>query len=252
MKNFNIKVGNFFFKWRDTLFTIFFIPALFLFSYSEFAFGNFTLEIVFSLFGFLILFLGQIIRAITVGYAYIKRGGLNKQIYAEKLVHRGMFAHVRNPLYLGNILIVTAGILNLGMPIYTFLVLPFFYYIYYCITIAEENFLSGKFGEDYQVYLKEVNRFLPSNLSNWSKSIEGMDFTWKRYFKKEYVTTTVIVFSTYFLVNILKFYYRYEFKLDSFFSQFHIFCICILILVLFIIRILMYFKKLEIEERKED
>ena len=52
---------------------------------------------------------GQTLRALTVGLVYIKRGGKKKQVYAEKLVQSGIFSHCRNPLYLGNLLIL-AGV----------------------------------------------------------------------------------------------------------------------------------------------
>jgi protein-S-isoprenylcysteine O-methyltransferase Ste14 len=251
LKNFMIQVGNFFFRWRDTAFTFIFLPAIYLFTQENQSIGGMDVDIIASISSFVILLIGQIIRGVTVGYAYIKRGGLNKTIYAETLVHRGMFAHSRNPLYLGNILIVTGSVLNLNLLWYSLIILPIFYFIYFCITFAEEKFLAEKFKEDYTAYTKNVNRFIPSGLSTWKNSIEGMDFTWKRFLKKEFITTTVIVFSAFFLANALKFHYRYS---ESLTSNFAIFCWTMMGLFFsgyVIVKILMFFKKLEIEARVE-
>src|SRR5678815_5444661 len=59
-----------------------------------------------ALAGLLIALSGQVLRAVTIGLEYIIRGGRNRQVYAEKLVTGGMFAHCRNPLYVGNFLVL--------------------------------------------------------------------------------------------------------------------------------------------------
>ena len=56
--------------------------------------------------GIAVCVLGQLIRAVVIGLAYIKRGGIDKQVYAESLVTNGIFAHCRNPLYVENALIL--------------------------------------------------------------------------------------------------------------------------------------------------
>ena len=215
MKSLMITIGNFFFRWRDTAFTLIFLGGFILVALlPDWGVGGFPGDIYSSIAGFLVAFAGQFARALTIGLAYIKRGGLNKQIYAETLVQRGMFAHCRNPLYLGNLLIVTGGIIAMNFFWYYAIALPLFWFIYFCITFAEENFLAGKFGEEYQTYLKTVNRFIPGNLKDWSKSSEGMDFTWKRLIKKEH-GTIFIVFTSIALITILKFHFRHGLAWDS-------------------------------------
>lgn len=218
-----IATGNFFFRWRDTAFSVIFLGAFILVCFPgkdipplpfELPKITITHEIIISVAGFLTALAGQIVRAVTIGYAYIKRGGLNKKIYAETLVRRGMFAHSRNPLYLGNLLIVTGGIISLNLFWYWLIALPLFYFIYYSIIFAEEKFLSSKFGEEYQVYLKEVNRLLPGGPDSWKKSIEGMEFTFKRLINKEH-GSIFVVFTTLALYNVLKFHYRYNLAWDS-------------------------------------
>lgn len=79
------------------------------------------------------------------------------------LVVSGPFAHVRNPLYLGNILMYT------GLGIMSFAIFPylqiagfiFFYYQYKLIVREEENYLVKTYGRDYENYCKNVPRFFP-------------------------------------------------------------------------------------------
>jgi len=56
--------------------------------------------------GLAMIILGQGLRILAIGLSYIVRGGRMRRIYAENLVTDGLFSHCRNPLYVGNILIV--------------------------------------------------------------------------------------------------------------------------------------------------
>lgn len=133
-------------------------------------------------------FAGQIIRALTIGLAYIIRGGKNRRVYAKKLVKNGIFAHCRNPLYLGNILIVIGlGIVAHSILFYVFGI-PLFIFMYMAIIKAEEDYLAKTFGEEYIEYCRNVNRFIP-RMSGIRKTIEGMQFNWRRLIVKEYGAT---------------------------------------------------------------
>src|SRR5436190_6779835 len=102
-----VKIGNFFFKYRNLVFPIFglaiFIPSPPVFS--ERVFGPDYYAIPMML-GIPIALLGQLIRALTIGLKYITRGGKDKKVYADDLVTEGVFHHCRNPLYVGNILML--------------------------------------------------------------------------------------------------------------------------------------------------
>ena len=65
----------------------------------------------------LIAMSGLAVRGVVIGLAYIKRGGLNKKVYAANLVTEGMFSVCRNPLYVGNMLIYTGEFLMFGNPL---------------------------------------------------------------------------------------------------------------------------------------
>src|ERR1041385_7228096 len=102
-----VSIGNFFFRYRNWIFIIFyaalFIPSWPLFSPLKFGAHYYLWPIVI---GLIITVSGQLIRGLTIGLAYIVRGGKGGKPYAEGLVTDGIFHHCRNPLYVGNILML--------------------------------------------------------------------------------------------------------------------------------------------------
>lgn len=183
-----IAIGNFFFRYRNWLFIILylllFIPSPPLFGEPRFGPGYYWWPIVI---GLLITVSGQMIRGATIGLAYIIRGGKEGKVYAEELVTSGIFNHCRNPLYVGNILMLFGvGVLSNSL-LYVAVVMPLFLLIYHAIVLAEENFLRGKFGESYTAYCARVNRWVPS-LKNIGATFASMRFKWKRWILKEYNT----------------------------------------------------------------
>lgn len=174
-----IKIGNFLFRYRNGVFPVVGI-LLFINSRQLFASDNLA-----AMLGFAAGLAGMVLRGITVGLEYIKRGGLNRQVYADKLVQGGMFAHCRNPLYVGNLL----GILGLGLisnsQLFMFIAGPFFIFSYLAIVAAEENFLRNKFGAEFDEYCRRVGRFT-LNLSGFGKTWHSMAFRWQRIIVKEY------------------------------------------------------------------
>ena len=142
-----VSIGNFFFKYRNIIFILFyavlFVPSPPLFSGKLLGSDFYIWPIVL---GLVITCLGQAIRGATIGLAYIVRGGKEGKPYADGLVTEGIFSHCRNPLYVGNILMLLGvGILANSL-IYVALMMPVFLFIYQAIVLAEENFLRSKFG----------------------------------------------------------------------------------------------------------
>jgi protein-S-isoprenylcysteine O-methyltransferase Ste14 len=199
-----INIGNFFFKYRNWLFIILylllFIPSPPIFSSAVFGEDYWLWPLII---GLIITISGQAIRGATIGLAYIIRGGRGGKVYAEELVTTGIFAHCRNPLYVGNILMLLGvGILANSL-IYLLLVMPVFLFIYQSIVLAEENFLKQKFGQAFEEYAKKVNRWFPS-LTGLAQTFHGMKFNVRRWILKEYNTQfvwlsgiTVILLFTY-------------------------------------------------------
>ncbi|MFO0854540.1 MAG: isoprenylcysteine carboxylmethyltransferase family protein [Planctomycetia bacterium] len=180
-----VKIGDFFFRYRNALF-----PFVFALLFFEGTWPICNKEIVETwemVVGILVALSGQTLRALTVGLAYIKRGGKKKQVYAERLVQSGIFAHCRNPLYLGNILILLGvGIAGNSLPFVLFGI-PILLFAYATIICAEERYLEKKFGQEFKDYCKRVNRIIP-NVSGIGNTIKGMEFNWKRLIVKEYAT----------------------------------------------------------------
>ena len=183
-----ISIGNFFFKYRNILFLFLylalFIPSPALFREEQLGPHYYYWPIII---GLIITVTGQIIRGATIGLAYIIRGGKDGQVYAEELVTQGIFNHCRNPLYVGNILMLAGvGILSNSV-LYMVVLIPLFLLIYHAIVLAEEKFLRAKFGSSFEMYCKKVNRWLP-DLSGLSNTFNSMKFKWKRWVLKEYTT----------------------------------------------------------------
>ena len=186
-----IKIGNFFFKYRNILFIflylLLFLPSAPIFSSHSFGAHYWVWPLVIGLF---ITIAGQAIRGATIGLAYIVRGGRNGKVYAEDLVTNGIFNHCRNPLYVGNVLMLLGvGILANSL-IYTFVVMPIFFFIYQSIVLAEENYLRSKFGDRFNAYCNRVNRWIP-NFEHLPNTFGSMEFKWKRWILKEYNTQLV-------------------------------------------------------------
>lgn len=179
-----VRYGNFLFRWRDALFPAVLL-ALFLFSRPRWLRGDDRLDDLLDAVGFAVALAGQALRAAVIGYAYIVRGGKNKQVYADDLVTRGFFNHCRNPLYVGNILILL-GLLLIWHGWLAYAVgVPFFLLGYAAIVAAEERFLGRKFGAAYAAYCARVPRWRV-RLHGLGHSLADMRFNWRRVVLKEY------------------------------------------------------------------
>jgi protein-S-isoprenylcysteine O-methyltransferase Ste14 len=157
--------------------------------------------------GLSVALFGQAIRILTIGLVYIIRGGRHRQIYAKELVTDGIFAHCRNPLYLGNILILTGSGIMSNSLVSLLIFLPLFVFAYQAIVIAEEDFLNDRFGPQYKNYLKRVNRWVP-NLKGIGNTINSSTFKWRRVIVKEY--NSIYIWLTGAVLLILKNYRSYS------------------------------------------
>jgi len=216
-----VKLGNILFHYRNFLFPVFYFL---LFVPSQDVFDSIRFPIIA---GFIVAALGQSIRVATIGLVYIIRGGKNRQIYAEGLVTEGLFSHCRNPLYVGNVLIIVGlGIMSNSF-FFMGLMIPLFLFFYQAIVMAEENFLRNKFGEGYDRYTEKVNRWLP-DLRGISTTLTSMTFNWTRVFIREYTTTYIWLTGAVLLV--FKNYY-FEYGKDAAMNLLSYFLIAIVFLL---------------------
>jgi len=191
-------IGRFAFRFRDYLVPIGIGLALAL-TRPEHLFGSEVVNRWTDLLGFAIAAAGQTLRILVIGYAYIQRGGANKQLAAPKLVCEGFYAHSRNPMYVGNVLLIV-GLAIIYNSFWIYLIgLPIVLAGILSIIRAEEDFLAGKFGEEYEQYCRRVNRFLPS-LRGLRRTMSSMTFDWKRVLRKEYGTTFAWLSAALFLL----------------------------------------------------
>ncbi|HYV18846.1 MAG TPA: isoprenylcysteine carboxylmethyltransferase family protein [Verrucomicrobiae bacterium] len=186
MKRLLVPAGNFFFRWREILFPA--VQVLLVFGFAPRPWPRAGGPDDGDALGLLLLVLGQGLRVAVIGFAYIKRGGQNRRIHADDLVTDGLFAHCRNPLYVGNVLILAGLFLVHGSPWVVGLGIGFFVFAYLAITLAEEAFLAGRFGAAYEDYLRRVPRFLP-DLRGLGRTFEGLSFDWAKVVRKEYGST---------------------------------------------------------------
>ncbi len=199
-----ITIGNFFFRYRNWVFILLyaalFLPSPDLFSPLVWGENYYYWPIII---GLIVTITGQLIRGATIGLAYIVRGGKDGKPYAEGLITQGIFNHCRNPLYVGNILMLLGvGILSNSL-LYVGIMMPLFLFIYQSIVLAEENFLSGKFGDSFKSYCQRVNRWIPRT-GGLKETFKSMYFNWKRWILKEY-NTQFVWLSGITLILLLKY-----------------------------------------------
>jgi len=198
------KVGTFCFRFRSGLFPLLFVTVGLIVRPAHFL-GNEAFDRYTTAAGVLIALAGGLVRILTIGLVYIKRGGRDKKVYAETLVTDGIFGHVRNPMYLGNLLIAAGICLMYGSLWVVAGVFPLFLFIYISIVTAEERFLAAKFGETFESYCREVPRFLP-RLRGVAETFGNYQFNWRRVVKKEYGTTCGLLAGIY-LLGLWKYVY---------------------------------------------
>lgn len=179
--------GAFFFRYRNLVFPLAMLVAI-PFVARRTAAGPSAVSLALDALGIAAVIAGQALRALVIGLAYIGRGGKQGRIHADDLVQEGLFAHSRNPLYLGNLLILFGLLIVVGSPGVFLLGGLLGVFAYAAIIVAEEDFLRGKFGARYEEYCARVPRLFP-RWKGLGTTIRSMRFDWQRLVRKEYGTT---------------------------------------------------------------
>jgi len=139
------------------------------------------------LLGFVVAGLGQLVRGTTIGFKYIIRGGRDRRVYAEDLVTEGLYGHCRNPMYVGNVLILAGLAVASNSWLALGLLLPLYLFVCVCIVAAEERYLAERFGDAYDEYCRDVPRWRP-RLDGIAETLADHEFNWRRLVIKEYGT----------------------------------------------------------------
>ena len=127
--------------------------------------------------GVILVVTGELLRLNGVRYA----GGETRtlKVGASALCSSGPFAYLRNPLYLGNV-IIYAGMVLIAGGEFVWILLPatvtFFFLEYGLIVSLEEETLRQKFNEEYGEYLSMVPRLIP-RVTPWKGGSETVPMT---------------------------------------------------------------------------
>lgn len=179
------KEGDFLFRWRSYLPLIivpFMIVVVISFDSALIVGEKYNNALI--IFALVIGIAGQILRIFVAGFVPKDTSGRNTgEQKAATLNTTGIYSLCRNPLYLGNFLMMLSPVILVGNWIFAgFFVLSFWLY-YERIIFAEEAFLSQKFGEDYKKWCDSTPCFIPK-FSGFKRA--DLSFSLKSTLRREY------------------------------------------------------------------
>ena len=180
--------GTFLFKYRDAVFPAVILTIIVL-TRPQFPGGSRAADLWLDALGVLVCALGQALRITVIGYRYIVRGGKDRKVHAEDLVTGGIFALARNPLYVGNMLVLFGLFIIWNAPLLYLIGVPFTLIGYRAIVAAEEAFLRRKFGPAYDEYCRTTNRWIP-DFRKAPEALKDIPFNWRRVLIREYGSWT--------------------------------------------------------------
>jgi len=145
--------------------------------------------------GIALIVLGEIVRFWAAGY-------IAKD---SEIATGGPYAHVRNPLYFGSLLLAIGYGLVSGLGIWGVAAMLILFLIFHLAAIFyEESFLKSRFGAPYKEYLGHVPRLLPSPLPRtggsgryeWAQALRN-----REHISALFAAILVILLSLRFLVK---------------------------------------------------
>ncbi len=170
-----IQLGEWFFRQRSWT-PIVFMLGLVLLRYRE------SRDVFAWVPGLCFIALGEGLR--LWGVAVVGKGSRTRGGGVARLVTDGPYAYVRNPLYLGNLLL-TVGVTCISKLLWAVPIVAALYLIQYVpIVLWEESVLAERFGADYVAYCRRVPRWLP----RWRRSARGgspISYQWRASFWSE-------------------------------------------------------------------
>ena len=194
------RIGDFFFRFRNAIFPVVGLGVFFFSKPATFPQDS-SLNLALARTGIFLAVLGQSFRMLVIGHDPIVRGGKEGKVHAERLVTGGFYACCRNPLYVGNMLIVMGLSLTLGSVLAYAFVLPFFVFVYGTIILAEETYLKKHFGQEYENYAKNVPRFWP-HFRRLKGSLQGRTYHWRKAIRTDYGQ----IFTTLLMIILITFW----------------------------------------------
>jgi protein-S-isoprenylcysteine O-methyltransferase Ste14 len=185
------KTGEYFFRWRSYLPLVMGVLFILGLAHFRYPFADHGLDMAWDFGCLAISLLGQGVRFFTVGFVPRGTSGRNTlgQV-AETLNTTGMYAVVRNPIYLGNFIIWFGLSLFMKSVWFTTVIVLCFTIFYERIIFAEEAFLRQKFGDAFLNWANATPVIMP-RFRNWRPP--SLPFSWKSALNREYGTFFAII-----------------------------------------------------------
>ena len=146
--------------------------------------------------GISMIFIGFLIRLWSTKYIGRRTPSTKKK--GKTLVNMGPYAIVRNPLYIGNIIIATGLSVLSKLIWFTPFVTIYFFTLYHFVVLYEEKKLSERWEDDYLAYFKEVPRWIPK-LRNLHR-FKANGFKWIQALRSETRSLIYILFGIFAFV----------------------------------------------------
>jgi protein-S-isoprenylcysteine O-methyltransferase Ste14 len=108
-----------------------------------------------------VIFIAPGMAIAIVAWRIFMQAGTNVEPWKPslRLVTEGIFAWMRNPMYVGLVLLLAGLAIALGSDWTLVLVLPAAIILHFGVVKREERYLTEKFGESYQTYMSQVPRY---------------------------------------------------------------------------------------------
>jgi protein-S-isoprenylcysteine O-methyltransferase Ste14 len=185
------KTGEYFFRWRSYLPLVMAVLFILGLAHFRYPFADHRLDLAWDAGCLAVALLGQGLRFFTVGFVPRGTSGRNTRgQVADTLNTTGMYAVVRNPIYLGNFIIWFGLSLFMKSLWFSTIIVLFFTIFYERIIFAEEAFLREKFGDAFMQWTEETPAIIP-RLRNWQPP--SLPFSIKSALNREYGTFFAII-----------------------------------------------------------
>ncbi len=148
---------------------------------------SFFLSDVLEVLGVSLIFLGQLLRVSARGH----KSENSKS--GKKLIQDGPYSLVRNPMYLG-IILIGLGVVLFILEFWAFvLFVLLFAFRYWELFVKEEKMLAEVFGKQYSVYKKNVPRIIPKLSDICGKEIRTYLPLKLAWFKRESLSIVLVL-----------------------------------------------------------
>jgi protein-S-isoprenylcysteine O-methyltransferase Ste14 len=194
--------GQWLFRHRGVLPALLLIPGVWTLSHFQFLGGSPVWQNAWDWMCFGVSVCGLLVRSTTVGFVCDGTSGRNtRRQIASELNTTGWYSVCRNPLYLGNFLIMLGIIMVPGNIAYLAVCACSFWIYYERIIAAEESFLYGKFGAQFTEWSRATPVFFP-RLQCWKAPAHSL--RWRMVLRREY-SSVLLIGIAFFLLNILEY-----------------------------------------------